>query len=162
MTGGDDMKEMRAKILTVGIACGAVCAAALAVPPPPGGGGKPGPGPRPAPHHSAPAHHHKAPKAHNPPHHKGPKPHVKAPPPHMRHPGAHVVPHRPPNHRPCGRLHPHGYHIGPRHIQIFPPIIVVEDYYWTEEVLIDGVYYILYCYPDGTKRFSDGTIFCYF
>ena len=24
-----------------------------------------------------------------------------------------------------------------------------------------GVYYILYCYPDGTKRFADGTIYCY-
>ena len=45
---------------------------------------------------------------------------------------------------------------------IAPPLVVIDSYYWTEEVLIDGEYYILYCYPDGTKRFADGTIFCYF
>ena len=45
---------------------------------------------------------------------------------------------------------------------IVPPRFAVMSYYWTEEVLINGAFYLLYCYPDGTKRFSDGTIFCYF
>ena len=77
-------------------------------------------------------------------------------------PANHVAPARPADHKPCGRIHPHGHHIGPRHIPIVPPVVVIESYYWTEEVEIDGEYYILYCYPDGTKRFSDGTIYCYF
>ena len=45
---------------------------------------------------------------------------------------------------------------------IVPPTVLINDYYWTEEVFINGCYYILYCYPDGTKRFADGTIYCYF
>ena len=77
------------------------------------------------------------------------------------HPANHVAPVRPDGHKPCGRLHPRGHHIGPRHIPIVPPEIVIDEYYWTEEVEIDGEWYILYCYPDGTKRFSDGTIYCY-
>ena len=62
---------------------------------------------------------------------------------------------------PCGFRYPRGYHIGARHIAILPPAVLINDYYWTEEVFINGQYFILYCYPDGTKRFADGTIYCY-
>lgn len=68
---------------------------------------------------------------------------------------------RPRHHTPCGYLYPRGYHIGGCHIAIFPPTVLIDSYYWTEEVFINGCYYILYCYPDGTKRFADGTIYCY-
>ena len=73
----------------------------------------------------------------------------------------HTPPPRPISHRPCGFLYPRGHHIGGIHIAIVPPTVLIDNYYWTEEVLINGVYYILYYYPDGTKRFADGTIYCY-
>ena len=69
--------------------------------------------------------------------------------------------HAPFGHMPCGFRYPRGYHIGARHIAILPPAVLINDYYWTEEVFINGQYFILYCYPDGTKRFADGTIYCY-
>ena len=120
--------------------------AANAMPPPGGGkpgGGKPGEPP--------------AWKMHGATGHAGFVPPRRLPPGAFRPPAV-----RPPDHRPCGRIYPHGCHVGPRHILILPPDVMVDSYYWTEEVSINGVYYILYCYPDGTKRFFDGTIFCYF
>lgn len=84
-----------------------------------------------------------------------------ATPPPATPPASHVPPARPAGHKPCGKLHPHRHHVGHHHITILPPLVSPYDYYWTEEVLIDGEYYILYCYPDGTKRFVDGTIYCY-
>ena len=109
-------------------------------------------------HSAAPAHRahaSPAPKSHNP----APNVHRPAP---ARHAHArHTPPPRPASHRPCGFLHPRGHHIGGLHIAIVPPTVLIDRYYWTEEVFINGVYYILYCYPDGTKRFADGTIYCY-
>ena len=104
--------------------------------------------PAPKVHHSAPKVHHSAPKVHHP----APAHHAHA---------RHTPPPRPMHHRPCGFLHPRGHHIGGLHIAIVPPTVLINSYYWTEEVFINGVYYILYCYPDGTKRFADGTIYCY-
>jgi len=170
------------KLMVAGLACAAICTTALAAP----HGGKSGPAPRPAPNHHAPQakssqmprHVQPVPQAqHTTPGHLTQARHAPSPqviPPHKAAPMPPKIPHigrpiahhtpppRPKNHRPCGRLHPHGHHIGEHHVAIVPPIIVVDSYYWTEEVLINGVYYILYCYPDGTKRFADGTIFCYF
>ena len=83
--------------------------------------------------------------------------------PHAVTPRQHMPPPAPRHHHVAPRfLHPRGHHIGGRHIVIVPPTVLINDYYWTEEVFIDGYYYILYCYPDGTKRFADGTIYCYF
>ena len=85
----------------------------------------------------------------------------------FRGPGFHRPPpvvggfHAPFRHGPCGFRYPRGYHIGSRHLAIVPPVVLINDYYWTEEVFINGQYFILYCYPDGTKRFADGTIYCY-
>ena len=170
------------KLLITGFACAAVCTTALAAP----RGGRSGPATRPAPAHYAPqakgghSPHgvHTAPNARTTAHGNHAQVRLAPPtqpmPPHRAAPRAPQLPHhgrphvhhmpppRPRNHRPCGRLYPHGHHIGGRHVVIVPPLVVIDSYYWTEEVLIDGVYYILYCYPDGTKRFADGTIFCYF
>jgi len=158
------------KFMIVGIACAAVFTTAFAAP----HGGKPGathrqatparqqmkaPGnghrshvqPAPKAHRAAPAH-----TAHASP---APKAHHAAPAHHAH--ARHAPPPRPRNHRPCGFLYPRGHHIGGFHIAIVPPTVLIDSYYWTEEVFINGVYYILYCYPDGTKRFADGTIYCY-
>ena len=168
------------KLLVAGLACAAVCTTAFAAP----HGGRGGSAPRSASMHHAPQARgghaprsvQPAPRARTATHgghaqvrHAPPTqamtPH-RAAPPRISHGGRplahHTPPPRPMNHRPCGRLYPHGHHIGGRHVMITPPIVFVDNYYWTEEVLINGVYYILYCYPDGTKRFADGTIFCYF
>ena len=92
-----------------------------------------------------------------------PKAHKPAAHPHAFMPKHHTPPPAPRHHHIAPRfLHPRGHHIGGRHIVIVPPTVLINDYYWTEEVFIDGYYYILYCYPDGTKRFADGTIYCYF
>ena len=169
------------KLMIAGIAFAAVCATAVAAP----HKGRNAPEPRPAsahqaqqpkaarahraqpapqPGHAGHARHERtrpAPQRHGAPQHRAGH---KAP-PRMQHEGrrhaSHTPPPRPKNHRPCGRIHPYRHHIGERHVVILPPVFLVDDYYWTEEVLIDGVYCILYCYPDGTKRFADGTIFCY-
>lgn len=167
------MKNTYSKLLAVGIACVAVYTTSFALPP----GGRPGPAPRPSPanHHPpkvAPKPHY-APPAARPPA-PGPRmapasgprliPPARPPfaPPRVRIPPRHIPPPMPPHHRHAGRLFPHGHHIGGHHIMIVPPRFAVMSYYWTEEVLINGAFYLLYCYPDGTKRFSDGTIFCYF
>lgn len=110
-------------------------------------------------HHAPPTrkfHAQPAPRMHN----AAPKMHHAAP-ARREYARRHTPPPRPVNHRPCGFLHPRGHHIGGLHIAIVPPTVLVDSYYWTEEVFINGVYYILYCYPDGTKRFADGTIYCY-
>ena len=170
------------KLLVAGLACAAVCITTLAAP----HGGRNGHAPRQtATRHTtqaksshAPRNAQHAPKAQNLTygHHAHARPttpprttpqHKAAPKaPQGAHGGRplmhHTPPPRPKDHRPCGRLHPRGHHIGGRHVVIAPPLVVIDSYYWTEEVLIDGVYYILYCYPDGTKRVADGTIFCYF
>ena len=112
--------------------------------------------PAPKTHNFAPKMHHPAPKMHHP----APKMHHPAPTHHAY--ARHTPPPRPMHHRPCGFLHPRGHHIGGLHIAIVPPTVLIDSYYWTEEVFINGCYYILYCYPDGTKRFADGTIYCYF
>lgn len=165
------------KFVVAGLACAAAVTTTFAAP----HGGKPGFSPRPAaparqqmkaPVSGHKAHASPAPRAHNPaPAHKAhaasmPKMHRPAPKIHHSAPthhayARHTPPPRPVNHRPCGFLHPRRHHIGGLHIAIVPPTVLIDSYYWTEEVFINGVYYILYCYPDGTKRFADGTIYCY-
>ena len=155
------------KLMVAGLACAAAFTTAFAAP----HGGKPGSASRP----SAPArqqtkahasrhktHAKSAPKTHS----AAPKTHHPAPKTHSHEPAhyanaRHAPPPRPANHRPCGFLHPRGHHVGSLHVAIVPPTVLANSYYWTEEVFINGVYYILYCYPDGTKRFADGTIYCY-
>ena len=157
------------KFLVAGLACAAVCATALAGHH--GGahhGGKPAAAPHRAPvHHQSnasvggPRHMPPAPKMHN----AAPKMHHVAHAAHHAHvrPPIHRHPAPPPprHHVPCGFRYPRGHHIGGRHVVIVPPTVLINSYYWTEEVFINGQYFILYCYPDGTKRFADGTIYCY-
>ena len=142
------------KFMIAGLACAAAFTTTFAAP----HGGKPGSASRPG----APArqqmkasfgghkaHAPSAPKAHRAApaakmHHSAPKVHRPAP---MHHAHArHTPPPRPIHHRPCGFLHPRGHHIGGLHIAIVPPTVLIDSYYWTEEVFINGVYYILYCY----------------